>query len=189
MVTSTGALAITSTIDLAHLARIASNNLFGAIDSFLLAGANLRKRWCWITACGTLEGYTALKTSRTGRQVAHSGAATLRCPAAVAATAAGRFGAALDVVGKAGASASDKSSATGRAFLGGYTHAGSRPFASALTVQDRSFSKKISADSAKPKKSRGEENGEVTHRAWQCDFSQEDFLSTEADGEQIALDG
>ncbi|MCJ1270388.1 hypothetical protein MMC22_010285 [Lobaria immixta] len=165
MITSTGARAIPGTEDLTNLARVAGNNLFGAIDGSLLAGTNLRKRWCRVLACGTCGGYTALETSWTRTQVAHSSAAGLLSAAAVTTAAAGRFGAALDVIGKAGASAGDKGSAAGRALLGGYAHARSRRFPGALTVQDRSFSENISADSAKPEESRSEEDGEIMHPA------------------------
>lgn len=171
MITGTGALAVPGTENLTHFALVAINNLFGAIDRYLLAGANRGKLWCWVAACGTpacraLGWYTALETSRTRTLIVHSAAAALRSPAAVTTVAASRFGAALDVVGKAGAAVGDKSSAFGSATLGGYAHAGSRPFASALTIQDRPFSKDTGADSANPEESGCEEDGEVMHPAW-----------------------
>lgn len=166
MITSTGALAVPGTKDLTHFALVAINNLFGAVDRYLLAGANLGKLWCRVAACRSLGGYTALETSGTRTLIVHSAAAALRRPAAVTAVATSRFGAALDVVGKAGAAVGDKSSAFGSAFLGGYAHARGRPFASALAVQSRSFSKDTGADSAKPDESGSEEDGEVMHPAW-----------------------
>ena len=168
MITGTGAGAIPGTIDLTHLARIACNNLLGTIDGFLLAGANLGKCWFRILACWTgrtCGGFTALETSWTRTEIAHSGAAALRSPAAVATAAAGRFGAAFDVVGKSGASAGDKGSTFRSTFLGRNAHSRSRPFAGALAVQDRSLSNNVGTDSAKPEKSRNEEDGEAMHSA------------------------
>ena len=171
MITGTGALAVPGTKDLTHFALVAINNLFGAVDRYLLASANLGELWCRVAACRTpacrtLGGYTTLETSGTRTLIAHSAAAALRSPAAVTTVATSRFGAALDVVGKAGAAVGDKSSAFGSAFLGGYAHSRSRPLARALAVQGRSFSKDMGADSAKPEESGSEEDGEVMHPAW-----------------------
>ena len=169
MITRTGALAVPGTKDFTHFAFVASNDLLGAVDRYLLAGANLGKLWCRVAAGrtrGGRRGYTALETSGTRTLIAHSAAAALRSPTAVTTVAASRFGAALDVVGKAGAAVGDESSALGSAFLGGYAHAWSRPFASALAFQGRSFSKDTGVDSAKPEESGSEKDGEVMHPAW-----------------------
>lgn len=105
----------------------------------------------------------ALECGRTGAQVGDDGAAAIRLPTTVASAAAGRFGAAFDIVGRARAAVGDVLSASARALGCRDTDTWRSTVTGARAVDDRSLQRRVGEDDIGTQEGRNREDGEELH--------------------------
>ena len=117
VIAGAGARAVPGAENLADLSRVRVDDGARAVDGALLARADRRDRR-GREAASARAGHAALEVGGAGAQAGERGAAALRGEAAVAAAAARRLGAALDVVRRARARVADVLAAAGAAARG-----------------------------------------------------------------------
>lgn len=168
MLAVAGARAVAHTADLAHLARELSDDGIGPVDGRSLAGAHRGNAWrreggAAARATATGAGHAALEAGRPRAQSGLAGAAALIGPSAAASAAAGGPGAALDVVGRAGASARDEGSTAGGTLGRGNANTRVSGAAGATTVDHGARSQRARVDGAEPEEGRSRVDGQGTH--------------------------